>query len=287
MVFTILYQNVRGLRTKVNELYSSLLNVDADFVCITESWLNDNILSTEFLNENLICHRRDRNYAQLGSTKGGGSLIIHKKSIHCTRIQSFEANIDFIDDIWLAIDSPQGKIFLCCVYITSKSNNDYLYGPFMDKIMDNLSRINSSDRVVIVGDFNIPELNWDKDMNGITASLNAFGTKEMDLLNLLSYGKMNQCNLIRNHELKILDLILATDNCGGVEVTKSHTTLVPIDQYHPPLEIRVIETVKYLDELDHRKFNFRKANYELINEKINSVDWSFMNDSPVDVCVIN
>ena len=48
----MLYQNVRGLRTKLNEFKQNLNVNHPDIVFITESWLNDNIFDHEIINLN-------------------------------------------------------------------------------------------------------------------------------------------------------------------------------------------------------------------------------------------
>lgn len=40
MVFEVLYQNVRGLRTKSDVFSLNLRTLDVDIVCLTETWLN-------------------------------------------------------------------------------------------------------------------------------------------------------------------------------------------------------------------------------------------------------
>lgn len=72
----ILYQNVRGLRTKTTELKLSLTQQNEDVVCLTETWLNEYFLDNEFCDGDLIVHRRDRNYGASCSTRGGGAIIM-------------------------------------------------------------------------------------------------------------------------------------------------------------------------------------------------------------------
>lgn len=38
-----MYQNVRGLRTKLIYFRNSVNNIDCDFLFLTETWLNKNI----------------------------------------------------------------------------------------------------------------------------------------------------------------------------------------------------------------------------------------------------
>lgn len=55
----ILYQNVRGLRTKIHNLHPLQGNGDADVVLLSETWLSDDSSSTEVLTRYLKHLYRD------------------------------------------------------------------------------------------------------------------------------------------------------------------------------------------------------------------------------------
>lgn len=65
------HQNVRGLLTKILFIRNAILNVKYDFICLTETWFNNNGFDAElgFVNYNL--YRDDRNLS-LEKTMGGG-----------------------------------------------------------------------------------------------------------------------------------------------------------------------------------------------------------------------
>lgn len=65
------YQNVRGLRTKVNQFYLSVLQCTSDVVILTETWLNNSVNNAELFGTNYLCHRADRQE----KSRGGGVLI--------------------------------------------------------------------------------------------------------------------------------------------------------------------------------------------------------------------
>ena len=66
------YQNVRGLRTKINELKVNLGTIDFDIVCFTETWLNSEFFDAEICGENFLLFRKDRNYSLSNTSRGGG-----------------------------------------------------------------------------------------------------------------------------------------------------------------------------------------------------------------------
>lgn len=77
----IYYQNVRSLNNKLTLLKSlsplSLYNI----LIFTETWLNDNIHSSELGLYDYIIYRYDRNGKTSSSSRGGGVLIAIHKSL--------------------------------------------------------------------------------------------------------------------------------------------------------------------------------------------------------------
>lgn len=67
----IYYQNVRGLRTKLNEVYLEILNNDFDVIILTETWLNDSISDAEIFDSRYNVFRRDRNSTYNHKSDGG------------------------------------------------------------------------------------------------------------------------------------------------------------------------------------------------------------------------
>ena len=60
---------------KLNQFQSVIYSKDLDVICITETWLNDTISSTEILPTSYTIYRNDR------INRGGGVLIAVKESI--------------------------------------------------------------------------------------------------------------------------------------------------------------------------------------------------------------
>lgn len=154
----ILYQNVRGLRTKVNEFATNFLNSNAQIFCLTETWLSDAFNSSEFLLSDCVSHRKDRNYIGTGTTRGGGSWLVLKPNIKSSRLLEFELNVDFLEDLWVRIHQPDCSIYICVVYITPMEHNKHLYQKFFDKLRENISKLECTDRLLILGDFNMSEM---------------------------------------------------------------------------------------------------------------------------------
>jgi hypothetical protein len=63
-VFCIFYQNVRGLRTMCNDFIDNVFANNFKTYCITETWLNDSILSHNLFPDSyfVLCADRDYNF---------------------------------------------------------------------------------------------------------------------------------------------------------------------------------------------------------------------------------
>lgn len=283
----IKYQNTRGLRTKMNEFSLNLASSDEDIICLTETWLHSGFLSSEYFINNYKSYRRDRDYESTGTTRGGGCWIIHKSSLISNRVSSFESNIDFVEDVWIEIAQPTGRLLLCTVYITSMVYRSNLYEQFFDKVRHNLASIDSHDRVLIVGDFNLSEITWTKNSDGGITFDNLISLESHELINLMNYGKLSQYNPITNNRNSgILDLVLSTDHFSSIEVRQTNQCLVPEDDYHPTLEITVKDPIGFMiSDESFKKLNFRKANYEQISAELEQIDWNFLQNSDISTGV--
>lgn len=68
---SILYQNVRGLRTKTREFYNNVICSNSHIIAVTESWLCEGILDSELSDSQNDIHRHDRGDGR----RGGGWMI--------------------------------------------------------------------------------------------------------------------------------------------------------------------------------------------------------------------
>lgn len=64
------YQNMRGLRSQLTDIFNNPLNSDADNVCLTETWLNSSMGTSEIFCDSFEVFCRDRD--DFASTKRDG-----------------------------------------------------------------------------------------------------------------------------------------------------------------------------------------------------------------------
>lgn len=72
----IIAQNVR---TRRQEFMLNFINVKADIVCMTETWLNDAYSTSEYVLNDYVPFRTDRDYEV--TRTGGGCWLLHKPGL--------------------------------------------------------------------------------------------------------------------------------------------------------------------------------------------------------------
>ena len=122
-----------------------------DVVIVTETWLTPDILDKEILPSGFNLYRRDRP----GTKRGGGVLVAIKTAIKSNRRDDLELNCEFVAcEIY---PSKCMKVAVCGFYRPPSTKFEYLQE--FNKLLHVLNQ--ESCPLVICGDFNFPEINWD------------------------------------------------------------------------------------------------------------------------------
>lgn len=210
--------------------------------------------------------------------------MLHKPELKSIRLYDFELDVNFLEDMWVKIISPDCSVYVCVVYITSMKENSHLYFAFFDKLRENIVKLEASDRVFVFGDFNLSEIEWNlNDQGYLMPSGGKSAGKALDLINTLQFCNFNQYNNVLNHRGDILDLVLSSDSKSVVKAERSDMFLVNEDDYHPSLAVTIEASLEYMKINDsYKRFNFTKADYSVIREKLSDVDWGFVNDLPLE-----
>lgn len=285
MDISLLYQNVRGLRTKTREFRESLAACDNDIICVTESWLNQNVNDEELFDDRYLVIRKDRDYTLSDSLKGGGCIIGFKKDFNVRHLPEFETRgLDKLEDIWIQVRLPNNSsMYICTIYVTPFYNNKYLYDAFFEKLKTNIRKISINDRILIVGDFNCPGIKWQELKLGSRLMIpnSIRGENEEELIAIYDFLNFNQLNYVSNIDNNLLDLTLSNMTTDDIRLFHSNFHLVHPDNLHPVLELFISANVD-LTEKPRVIHNFKKANYNCINEELSQIDWSFMDSVSVE-----
>ncbi|XP_042144710.1 uncharacterized protein LOC121834875, partial [Ixodes scapularis] len=143
---TVLNLNARSLLNKVDALESILLEYNPEIVTVTETWLHPLISDSEILPPDYIILRKDR------LTRGGGVAIILKRGLSYVPMPEVK-NVEFL---WCKVSFENYSIDVGVVYRPPDSDLQYLHSLY-DYMLANIK----SDTIIMAGDINMPEINWD------------------------------------------------------------------------------------------------------------------------------
>lgn len=274
------YQNTRGLRTKIARgLYNRVTLKDYDIIGLTETWLCDKIDSESiFDSDTYITHRRDRtketyprfNEHSTNDLVGGGALIAIKRTISATRQSHWETEVPF-DNVWLKLNMKNNtKLFINCIYINHQTNFERI-NLYFEQLNDIINMREPNAHYIILGDFNIPCVEWIYDNNQCIA-LHHEGRLASELLSTLTLTDLKQINYIKNDYNRVLDLALT--NLTNIK-PKRVQGIVNEDAYHPAILLNIeSNNIKFMKSKKTAKLNYFKANYELINNAITNMNWT-------------
>lgn len=268
---SIYYQNVRGMRTKTENILKNILLNEYDVIALTETWLNASIENREFIDNRYTVYRRDRQCYSESKKDGGGVLLAVSKKISSYRFLNYESEVE---DLWVTIELKINGtiriISICVVYLPPPVSLDSL-----TIFLTNTNNVlEQSNQTVIIGDFNLSFFTWSRNSDEASYVPTNYNCKSGHLfVDFLSINNLRQVNEVLNVNNKLLDLVLTDFNT--VEVTKAPNVLSKLDPYHPPLLISLKDyKPNFINPSRNPKYNFFKADYTKITQYLNNVNWN-------------
>lgn len=283
-IISLYYQNVRGLRTKTNDFRYEVSVNNFDSIALTETWLHSGIGSYELFTNNYNIYRHDRN-SDDHNVRGGGCLIACKNNISVTQLITWENEINY-ENVWICIGTNNGgknKVYINCVYLPPTTSYEG-YKNYLDHLSNKVNNAPRGSQFVIIGDFNLPIISWMK-MDNFCLPFEYEGRAATELFSTLAFTNLKQFNHYKNNYNKTLDLVFS--NVENITICPPYSSLTSEDNYHPALIVKIKhENIKYMKFSKTNRFNFFRANYDLINFELSQINWTdSLNDSDIDVMV--
>ena len=244
---------------------------DVQIICVTESWLNSDIVDAEVSIPNFNLFRADRP----NDTRFGGSAIFVHKALRVERLDWFTGLESLAVNI--VIDSVRFNVV--CLYrstsLVDMKDNAGLLGA-----LERLP-VNADEELVIVGDVNLPHVNWDKslverppnscDRRLLMESefLNVFTRKGLkwyvtgSSTRVRKVGDTTQCSL--------LDQVFCNNDCfvNNVDI------LAPLgksDHVSLLVELKVKNNVEFLTS---KKKSWYKVDQDFVNSQSSDISWGY------------
>lgn len=251
-----------------------------DIIVFSETWLTSDFSDAELGLVNYSVFRKDRDSIATGKSRGGGVLIAVGKALKAHLIEVNTSTLGH-EELWVSVSLTKDKsVLLCAVYIPPQcSVAEYESHCFN---VENLGE-NSENLICILGDYNLPELQFlDDDNMGVLSVRNSAASDA--LISTMLLVDCCQVNTIKNVNNVLLDLIF-TNNCDTV-VNCAVDTLLPCDVHHPALTVDLLNCNNFKPlQFEEYVYDFKNANFCDINNFLINYNWDrlFVNDINLDV----
>ncbi len=149
--------NARSICNKLSELQYMLYTEQMDVICITETWLNDNILTGLIDPEcRYRVFRRDRS-----DRAGGGVCILVAKHLNVVQVPIGQ-HFPTLEALCVDIYCHSKCVRLFNIYRSPGNySNDSTPAQYMAELVDCMQKFTPRNRpCYIVGDLNCPDINW-------------------------------------------------------------------------------------------------------------------------------
>ena len=257
---SFLYFNAQSIRNKLTDLKILLETNMYDIVFISETWLTDNDLDSSVLDTTNYCILRNDRLSHAGGvaaifkSKYSDKVTVH--DIESSYLCGFEL-LSF--DIYL---SPCSKVCFVCLYLPPHSAKDL---GTVNNLIKVLRRVEKSQELYIVGDFNFSEYKFD---NFVTS---AYSEPLKRFMLFLEENNLSQLVTLPTHiSGHTLDLIISSkpENITNIDILHPFTDTCDHNIIETTLSIKTSHK-SYIDP----KPNFYKADYDQINHYLSLTDW--------------
>lgn len=229
------------------------------------------ILDSELLSSSYIFYRRDRHRDLLNAPVGGGVLT----AVHARFTSSVVTLVDASDleCVFVRINLDGRNLYIGNFYIPPGSRVSTYEN--VVKVLKNISDLCAPlDLVVVVGDFNLPHLDWiPSDSDDFFVPSDVQREVEYTIVENFCGLGLHQVNGVFNHRQRLLDLVFTLEPSSTCvdHCLDPITNAVPD---HPALHISISNCSHPSDIFASNFFrNFRKANFYDLNFFLSNADW--------------
>ena len=286
--FSIYYQNVHGLipcahlteehpcldNTKILELNLYLSQHKPDVVLLNETWLKSSINDNEIIYNNSykifrtdrshISHPPDPSDSNRCKENGGGVLIAVRNDLEVASKSIKLTDGAEIAAVELSLGN-RSKLVFCTCYRVGK-----LGIPNFNSIASSLRQLchrSLSNKVFIIGDFNLSNVHWPVSDNYITPVETLF-------IDTFSELGLTQCISEATHDKgKTLDILLSNSE-SYIDNICIHDKDSVCKSDHFAITFTLNTYVRRKKSIKHKIFNFKRANWDALNFELRHIHWN-------------
>ncbi|XP_055543565.1 uncharacterized protein LOC129729107 [Wyeomyia smithii] len=266
------FQNVRGHRTKIDEILLSVSSCEYDAIMLVETNLTDSITSEQLFGDDYIVYRADRSLINSKKRSGGGVLI----AVHCKHASSCIDSEEEYETIIVRVALVELDLFLVAGYIPPDvCNNAAFVQNFAESIRKPLECAKIDDNILVCGDFNQATIAWKMtEACAVVTNQDGVSSASAALLDCMATMNLHQYNIISNPRGNILDLAFC--NLEQCTVVEAAVPLVKIDAPHPPLDITLkgISGIPLCSYDDTPRLDFKRIDFNALKVFLAAYNWS-------------
>ena len=258
-----MYTNVDCLPNKCNELLTIIQERKPHVICHTEVFPKQHLNQTDILSFEIDGYTK---FCQSEERCHKGILIYVHNSIDATPIKELNEDL-YVESFWLSLKLENKHLNIGTIYRSpnaSPENNDML-----NNLIDKASRLFYDQRLIIVGDFNFPSINW----SNFTSNHNLNHSSSRFINTILQndlHQHVDQFTRSRGTDTPTcLDLIITNDS-----------NIVSHICYDPPIgnsdHCVLCFNVDYecsTTTTEHKILDFKKANFQAWRSRLSETDW--------------
>ena len=259
--------NAQSLKYKMDEFKSIIEREKPHIISVTETW------GKEWMGDAIFSLKEYNYYRDDREEKGGGGtlLYINKKlgQRACRPLNETTKDKHFSSNVWCWVTPMNNskKILVGSIYrspTSSRDNNRLL--------LEQLERANDiagENRVLIMGDFNIPDIDWiNRDVLPGASKIDRDVYKKMQ--DCFLYQHVTKPTRFRGNSSSTLDLIFTREE----EDVRNIEVLQPLGKSDHGIVVGnfVCEWRNKIKPRSNRMYC--KGQYEIINKKIEEIDWN-------------
>ena len=252
----------------MNELRALAFELKPHIIAVTETWGKPSMDDLCFKIDNYMMYRTDR-LNNRTSDAGGTLLYVYSKlgQRECRSLNRPVNGVPFDSSTWCWVTPESGKnVLVGCIYRSPSSlitNNDNFL-----KLINHANDVAGNNRLLILGDFNVPNIDWQN-----------YSTKpgarkiEKDFLETVTgnsmYQHVKENTRIRGPQRSILDLALTKEE----EDIKNVKILDPIGKSDHGI-VKGDLICKWKSKAIPRKIKaYRKGNYGNMKDALSQTQW--------------
>ena len=196
-------------------------------------------------------------------------MIGTKTELNSTTVTLTEC--DVLEQTAVCIETNSGRIFICAVYLPPNSDPVH-YETHTAGIQQLTSLAKDCDKLIVLGDYNLPNLCWryDDEMNCFLPT-NASTEPELALVESMLLTGLQQQNNFVNDNGKLLDLVFM--NPAYADIFEPTAPLLKIDVHHKPIVLKFDVESTFFEE-EFVRFDFDRCDRGALNGLIEQIDWN-------------